>query len=156
MVAARFEQGSALALWQGLVAEGEDSAGVRLSETTESYLVFLLMQHLRDGALAGRALALEWLSALERVGTLRAEQLREVGDRSLLIAGLYPGLAERRRVGREYSCASASSPTTAQPTAPAARSARCSPSWRPPCARWCGCWRPCANAEDRTLRAGRR
>ncbi|GIX39946.1 MAG: hypothetical protein KatS3mg128_0995 [Silanimonas sp.] len=102
MVAARFEQGSALALWQGLVAEGEDCAGVRLSETTESYLVFLLMQHLRDGALAGRTLALEWLSALERVGTLRAEQLREVGDRSLLIAGLYPGLAERRRVGREY------------------------------------------------------
>lgn len=102
MVAARFEQGSALALWQGLVAEGEDSAGVRLSEATESYLVFLLMQHLRDGALAGRTLALEWLSALERAGTVRAEQLREVGDRSLLIAGLYPGLAERRRVGCDY------------------------------------------------------
>lgn len=54
----RLEQGTPLALWQGLVLEGEASAGVRLSETTESYLVFLLMQHLRDGALAGRTLAL--------------------------------------------------------------------------------------------------
>ena len=98
----RLEQGAPLALWQGLVLEGEASAGVRLSETTESYLVFLLMQHLRDGALAGRTMALEWLAALDRAGTARAEQLREVGDRSLLIAGLYPGLAERRRVGPAY------------------------------------------------------
>lgn len=98
----RLEQGTALALWQELVVHGEAKAGVRLSETTESYLVFLLMQHLRDGALAGRTLALEWLAALERVGTARAEQLREVGDRSLLIAGFYPGLAERRRVTPEY------------------------------------------------------
>jgi hypothetical protein len=98
----RFEQGTALALWQDLVVQGETKAGIRLSETTESYLVFLLMQHLRDGALAGRTLALEWLAALERVGTARAEQLREVGDRSLLIAGFYPGLAARRRVTPEY------------------------------------------------------
>lgn len=98
----RLEQGTPLALWQGLVLEGEASAGVRLSETTESYLVFLLMQHLRDGALAGRTMALEWLAALDRAGSVRAEQLREVGDRSVLIAGLYPGLAERRRVGPVY------------------------------------------------------
>ena len=98
----RLEQGAPLALWQGLVREGEERAAVRLTETTESYLVFLLMQHLRDGALAGRTMALEWLAALDRVGSARAEQLREVGDRSLLIAGLYPGLAERRRLSREY------------------------------------------------------
>ena len=98
----RLEQGTPMALWQGLVLQGEASAGIRLSETTESYLVFLLMQHLRDGALAGRTMAMEWLAALDRVGTARAEQLREVGDRSLLIAGLYPGLAERRRVSPAY------------------------------------------------------
>lgn len=98
----RLEQGTPMALWQGLVLQGEASAGIRLSETTESYLVFLLMQHLRDGALAGRTMAMEWLAALDRVGIARAEQLREVGDRSLLIAGLYPGLAERRRVSPAY------------------------------------------------------
>ena len=95
-------RGAPLALWQDLVREGEARAEVRLTETTESYLVFLLMQHLRDGALAGRTLALEWLAALDRVGTVRAETLRDVGDRSLLIAGFYPGLAERRRVAPAY------------------------------------------------------
>jgi hypothetical protein len=98
----QIEQGAPLALWQGLVRDGEARAAVRLTETTESYLVFLLMQHLRDGALAGRTMALEWLAALDRVGSARAEQLRDVGDRSLLIAGLYPGLAERRRLTPAY------------------------------------------------------
>lgn len=98
----RIEHGAPMALWRDLVEQGEAVAGVRLSETAESYLVFLLMQHLRDGALAGRTMALEWLSALDRVGMARAEQLRDVGDRSVLIAGLYPGLADRRRVGPAY------------------------------------------------------
>ena len=52
--------------------------------------------------LLARAQALDWLDAQSRCGTVRADALRDVGDRCLLIAGLYPGLAERRRVGIDY------------------------------------------------------
>lgn len=92
----------ATALWQELLHEGEARAHVRLAEEVEAYLVFLLMRHLRDGALAGRVMALEWLQALDLDGRRRADALRDVGDRCLLIAGWYPRLAERRRVSRDY------------------------------------------------------
>jgi hypothetical protein len=95
-------EGPALALWQDLVHEGEQRAGLALGESVQSYLVFVLMRHLRDSALAAHVLALEWLLAAEQVGRVRADALRDVGDRCLLIAGRYPGLAERRRVSVDY------------------------------------------------------
>lgn len=97
-----WRDGSQLMLWQDLVIEGERQADIRLSEPVESYLVFVLMRHLRDAPLAGRILALEWLQALEQMGRLRADALRDVGDRCLLIAGMFPKLAERRRVTPAY------------------------------------------------------
>jgi hypothetical protein len=95
-------EGPALALWQDLVHEGEQRAGLALGESVQSYLVFVLMRHLRDSTLAAHVLALEWFWAAEQAGRARADALRDVGDRCLLIAGRYPGLAERRRVGVAY------------------------------------------------------
>lgn len=95
-------EGPALALWQDLVHEGEQRAGLTLGESVQSYLVFVLMRHLRDSTLAAHVLALEWFWAGEQVGRARADALRDVGDRCLLIAGRYPGLAERRQVSVAY------------------------------------------------------
>jgi hypothetical protein len=94
--------GPALALWHDLVVEGEQRAGLALGESVQSYLVFVLMRHLRDATLLSRLLALEWLWAADQVGSARADALRDVGDRCLLIAGRYPALAERRRVSADY------------------------------------------------------
>jgi hypothetical protein len=90
------------ALWQDLVREGEQRAGNPLGEDLESYLVFTLMRHLGDAPLTHRVMALELLEALNAAGKQRAEDLRDVGDRCLLIAGLYPDLAKRRRVPLSY------------------------------------------------------
>ena len=95
-------EGPALALWQDLVQEGEQRAGLTLGESVQSYVVFVLMRHLRDSSLAAHVLGLEWFWAAEQVGRARADALRDVGDRCLLIAGRYPGLAERRRVSVAY------------------------------------------------------
>ena len=90
------------ALWQELVRDAERKAGRPLGEDLESYLVFTLMRHYRDAPLAHRVVALEWLEALQRDGRQREDELRDVGDRCLLIAGLYPELAQRRRVPLAY------------------------------------------------------
>lgn len=95
-------QGTAVELWQALLAEGEARAGCALGEQVQGYLVFALLRHLRDQRLLGRVLALEWLDAHERGGAWRLDGLRDVGDRCLLIAGLFPNQAERRRVGADY------------------------------------------------------
>jgi hypothetical protein len=93
---------SATELWHALVRQGEERAHRRLDEDAEAYLVFTLMRHYRDVPLAHRTMALEWLAALDQAGRDRQDGLRDVGDRCLLLAGLYPQLAERRRVGLGY------------------------------------------------------
>lgn len=89
-------------LWLDLVKEGEERAQTRLAEDTESYLVFTLMRHFKDAPLANRVMALELLEALNMEGRMRQEQLRDVGDRCLLIAGFYPELAKKRCVTLQY------------------------------------------------------
>jgi hypothetical protein len=93
---------TATALWQELVREGEQRAGTALDESSEAYLVFTLMRHLGNAALAEPAMAIGYLEALQRCGRARSQALQDVGERCLLIAGLYPELAERRRVSLGY------------------------------------------------------
>lgn len=99
------QQGRQSELWQALIRESASDAGLQLDETAECYLGFVLIQHLRDDQLAAHVLALDWLQAQESIGQARAEALRTVGDRCLLIAGLYPQLAQRRRVTPDYYAA---------------------------------------------------
>lgn len=93
---------AATALWHDLVREAEQRGAAPLDADVESYLVFLLMRHLRDAELGGRILALDYLRALDDAGTPRRDNLRDVGDRCLLIAGLYPQQAQRRLVSLRY------------------------------------------------------
>jgi hypothetical protein len=93
---------SSTQLWHELVREAAQGAHARLSEDLESYLVFTLMRHLGDAPLGQRIMALELLEALLKDGRQREQELRDVGDRCLLIAGLYPQLARRRHVPLRY------------------------------------------------------
>ena len=97
--------GSPLQLWHDLVREGEERVRTPLPEIIESYLVFMLQRHQGDAALGGRTMALDWLGGMDRVGHERADALRDVGDRCLLISGLFPRLAERRTVQPSYYAA---------------------------------------------------
>jgi hypothetical protein len=93
---------SQTALWQALVRDAESRASRTLGDDLESYLVFTLMRHQRDAQLGGRTIAIEWLETLLANGRRREEGLRDVGDGCLLIAGLYPQQAQRRRVSLSY------------------------------------------------------
>lgn len=92
--------GSSTALWQELILQGAERAHLALGEEIESYLVFTLARHAGDARLGARVMALEWLQAQEP--PRRPDALRDVGDRCLLIAGLFPKLAARRRLNTRY------------------------------------------------------
>lgn len=94
--------GTAAQLWQSSLVHVQQRLHLRLSENQESYLVFLLIRHARDVALGGRTMALELLQALEAPGGVGDDRLRDVGDRCLLLAGLFPGLRHRRHVDAVY------------------------------------------------------
>jgi hypothetical protein len=97
--------GAATQLWFELVREGESRMHLRLPDEVESYLVFVLQRHQHDARLGGRTIALECLHGLELAGQARTDALRDVGDRCLLIAGLFPRLARRRNVPPGYYAA---------------------------------------------------
>ena len=93
---------SELAQWHTLVHEAERDYGCRLDENMQSYLVFTLMRFARDQQLNSTALAIDYLNSHRLPLNLRSEQLRDIGDQCLLVAGLYPQSAEKRQVGASY------------------------------------------------------
>lgn len=97
-----FQYGTPMQLWQALVHEAGQRTGHPLDETRESYLVFVLLRFQRDAQLLAHTHGVDWLDALELAGTARGDALRDVGDRCLLVAGLFPDVAERRRVSVGY------------------------------------------------------
>lgn len=97
---ATIRHGNSTGMWLDLIREGEKRRHLALGEDLEAYLCFALMRHMGDAAMTGRVMALEWLDAHERPTS--PDRLRDVGDRCLLIAGLFPKLARRRRVDTDY------------------------------------------------------
>ncbi|WAW87756.1 hypothetical protein LPY96_04455 [Xanthomonas citri pv. malvacearum] len=97
-----FKQGAPTELWQALVREAGQRIARPLDESREHYLVFVLLRFQRDAHLLSRTQALAWLHAQDQIGSVRADALRDVGDGCLLIAGLFPGVAQRRRLSVDY------------------------------------------------------
>jgi hypothetical protein len=88
--------------WQALVNEAQASTRLVLNEDTESYLVFLLMRFSQTTRLIESVVALDFLNAMHSKGRHQIELLREIGDKSLLLSGLFPGIADKRHVKLDY------------------------------------------------------
>ena len=90
------------AQWQALVCQAAQDSKTSLSEEMESYLVFLLMRHIKDNQVGGSAIAMEYLRALHENSVIKQENLRDVADHCLLLSGLFPQIAEKRNVSISY------------------------------------------------------
>ena len=88
--------------WHALVNQAQVAAHLSLSENTESYLVFLLQRFAQKPNLIDTVVAAEFLEALHCPTRQKVEQIQEVGDKSLLLCGLFPGIAARRSVAVDY------------------------------------------------------
>jgi len=93
---------SSIAQWQKLVLEAEATCETQLNEEMESYLVFLLMRFLEKPEFTSKIMALDYLHSFQASGQVQQEKLRDVGDHCLLFSGLFPKIAERRRVKISY------------------------------------------------------
>lgn len=88
--------------WYSLVSEAESATQITLNENTESYLVFLLQRFAQSPQLADSIIATEFLESMTNFGKKQIEKLITVGDKSLLLCGLFPGIAEKRNVNLDY------------------------------------------------------
>jgi hypothetical protein len=88
--------------WHALVNEAQSTTRLILNETIESYLVFLLMRFSQKPKLMESIVALDFLHGMNKPRQLQKDLLRDVGDKSLLFCGLFPGMAEKRHVNLDY------------------------------------------------------
>lgn len=88
--------------WHALVNEAQATTRLILNENTESYLVFLLMRFSQTTELLESVMALDILESMHTFGKRQVELLRDVGDKSLLFCGLFPGMANKRHVSLSY------------------------------------------------------
>jgi len=95
-------QPTAAAQWRSLVRRAGAACDTRLDEAVEAYLVFMLMRFSDRTGVGGRALALEFLVALQQSVQSAAPRLRDTGDECLLVCGLFPQRVRRRRVPLSY------------------------------------------------------
>ncbi len=88
--------------WHALVNEAQAATRLILNENTESYLVFLLMRFSQGPRLIESVVALDFLESMQKPRQLQVNLLRDVGDKSLLFCGLFPGIAKQRHVSLNY------------------------------------------------------
>ena len=84
------------------VNEAQATTRLVLNENTESYLVFLLMRFSQGTKLIESVVALDFLESVHKPRPMQTQYLRDVGDKSLLFCGLFPGIAKRRHVSLNY------------------------------------------------------
>lgn len=95
-------QPTEMAEWHALITEAGAASSIKLSEDLESYLVFLLMRFTHHPEIANALLALDFLRNIKKVKNENWQILKDIADKCLLFAGLFPGMAKRRRVRISY------------------------------------------------------
>src|SRR5690348_7635198 len=91
-----------LALWYEVIQEAQVDSQIALEADLESYLVYLLMRNMNNLGLAREIMACKFLQGLCQPRQQKGLILQTVGDHCLLISGLFPALAEKRRVKIRY------------------------------------------------------
>jgi hypothetical protein len=90
------------AQWHALVKEAEQNSHLTLTEELESYLVFLLLRFNNQPEISAGVLGIEFLKSHQLNKLAQQKQLRDIGDKCLLFAGLFPGYAEHCHVKVSY------------------------------------------------------
>ena len=89
-----------LAQWHCLIGEAQQASNKLLTEPLESYLVYMLMRFCKRPDAFNHAIALELLKTNDMAK--KDDKLRDVGDKCLLVSGLFPGIIEKRNVSSSY------------------------------------------------------
>ncbi|MBL4762113.1 MAG: hypothetical protein JKY93_05370 [Gammaproteobacteria bacterium] len=89
-----------LAQWHCLIGEAQQTSKRLLTEPLESYLVYMLMRFCKRPDAFNHAMALELLATNDMA--VKDDKLRDVGDKCLLVSGLFPGIIEKRNVSSRY------------------------------------------------------
>lgn len=93
---------NSIAGWYKLVNDAQNQSNIILDLELENYLINLLQQYLTNAEITNNLLSFEFLNSINSSIVKRENKLRETGDKCLVIAGLFPGYAEKRNISVDY------------------------------------------------------
>ena len=96
-----FEQTS-MAQWYSLLQDAENTVGAHLNEDIEHYLALTLDGFTTDITSLSGVVAIDYLESIELKTQNDINQLRNVGDCCLVLSGLFPERALKRRTTLDY------------------------------------------------------
>jgi hypothetical protein len=88
--------------WYELIKETQTHTGIYFEDNIENYLVLTLSQFMKEVHIVGPPIAIDYLKSLKRPSSIANQKLRKVGDRCLLISGLFPEHADKINVSVTY------------------------------------------------------
>lgn len=88
--------------WYSLILEAQSEAKICLSESSESYLVFLMMRSSQNTIWLDSIIGMDLMQALQLKGRQQKQMLVEIGDKSLLLSGFFPELVIKRQLTPQY------------------------------------------------------
>ena len=93
---------TSISQWYALLNDAQKHFNLKLPEETKSYLISLLIRFTDQPNFVNSIIAADFIRSCNSLGQLRHHRLQLVGDHCLLFAGLFPGIARRRRVRISY------------------------------------------------------
>jgi hypothetical protein len=90
--------------WYEMLQVSKQHTGIILDDHVESYVILTLDRYLQDQLITDLALAVEFMQAINLKKTQNRNMLRHIGDRCLILAGLFKLRSERLNVSDDYFC----------------------------------------------------
>ena len=88
--------------WRKLVIQAEEKSDFKLTEALENYVVITLDAYTTQVNIASSIIAIDFLENIHVHSLKNMHALRAVGDQCLLLSGLFPERAKRKRVSSDY------------------------------------------------------
>ena len=95
-------QPSAASQWYELVKETQHQTGLFFDDHIESYLILTLDKFMLDKTLMDTPIAIDFLKSIQVTSSQSNHKLRKVGDRCLIISGLFPERASKINLSVSY------------------------------------------------------
>lgn len=93
---------TSMAQWYSLLQDAKHTVGSHLNEDIEHYLALTLDGFTHDTTSLSNAVATDYLESIKLESQQDANTLRKVGDRCLVLSGLFPERAQKCRVTLDY------------------------------------------------------
>ena len=87
--------------WYKLILEAQSYANISLDSEIENYLINLLQQYLTNTELTNNIVSLDFLNNLNN-NIMNDNKLRDTADKCLVLTGLFPGYADKRKLSLDY------------------------------------------------------